>query len=353
MTEQIIPDYLSYATENHASDIFIIAGRPLSVKIDGKMSIFGERLMPDDTDRLIHQIYSMAGNRNIDPFLQTGDDDFSFSIPSLSRFRVNAYRQRGSLAAVIRVIAFDLPNPDILHIPEEVMSAADFTKGMVLVTGPAGSGKSTTMACIVDRINHSREGHIITLEDPLEYLHRHDKCIVSQREICTDTESYLVSLRATLRQSPDVILLGEMRDYETIQTAMTAAETGHLVLSSLHTTGAANTIGRIVDVFEPSQQRQVSIQLSMVLQAVISQQLVPDINGHNIPVFEVMRLNPAIRNMIRDNKVHQIDGVISSSAHEGMRAMDQSLLELYKQGRITRETALKYASNGDMLKRKL
>ena len=353
MTEQIIPDYLSYATENHASDIFIIAGRPLSVKIDGKMSIFGERLMPDDTDRLIHQIYSMAGNRNIDPFLQTGDDDFSFSIPGLSRFRVNAYRQRGSLAAVIRVIAFDLPNPDILHIPEEVMSAADFTKGMVLVTGPAGSGKSTTMACIVDRINHSREGHIITLEDPLEYLHRHDKCIVSQREICTDTESYLVSLRATLRQSPDVILLGEMRDYETIQTAMTAAETGHLVLSSRHTTGAANTIGRIVDVFEPSQQRQVSIQLSMVLQAVISQQLVPDINGHNIPVFEVMRLNPAIRNMIRDNKVHQIDGVISSSAHEGMRAMDQSLLELYKQGRITRETALKYASNGDMLKRKL
>ena len=353
MTEQIIPDYLSYATENHASDIFIIAGRPLSVKIDGKMSIFGERLMPDDTDRLIHQIYSMAGNRNIDPFLQTGDDDFSFSIPGLSRFRVNAYRQRGSLAAVIRVIAFDLPNPDILHIPEEVMSAADFTKGMVLVTGPAGSGKSTTMACIVDKINHSREGHIITLEDPLEYLHRHDKCIVSQREICTDTESYLVSLRATLRQSPDVILLGEMRDYETIQTAMTAAETGHLVLSSLHTTGAANTIGRIVDVFEPSQQRQVSIQLSMVLQAVISQQLVPDINGHNIPVFEVMRLNPAIRNMIRDNKVHQIDGVISSSAHEGMRAMDQSLLELYKQGRITRETPLKYASNGDMLKRKL
>lgn len=309
--------------------------------------------MPDDTDRLIHQIYSMAGNRNIDPFLQTGDDDFSFSIPGLSRFRVNAYRQRGSLAAVIRVIAFDLPNPDILHIPEEVMSAADFTKGMVLVTGPAGSGKSTTMACIVDRINHSREGHIITLEDPLEYLHRHDKCIVSQREICTDTESYLVSLRATLRQSPDVILLGEMRDYETIQTAMTAAETGHLILSSLHTTGAANTIGRIVDVFEPAQQRQISIQLSMVLQAVISQQLIPDVNGHTIPVFEVMRLNPAIRNMIRDNKVHQIDGVIASSAHEHMRSMDQSLLELYKQSKITKETALKFTSNADMLKRKL
>lgn len=184
-------------------------------------------------------------------------------------------------------------------------------------------------------------------------MHRHDKCIVSQREICTDTESYLVSLRATLRQSPDVILLGEMHDYETIQTAMTAAETGHLVLSSLHTTGAANTISRIVDVFEPTQQRQISIQLSMVLQAVISQQLIPDVNGHTIPVFEVMRLNPAIRNMIRDNKIHQIDGVIASSAHEHMCSMDQSLFELYRQRKITKETALKYASNEDMLKRKL
>ena len=353
MPEFIIPEYLSYATQNHASDIFIIAGRPLSVKIDGKLSQYGERLMPDDTAQLIRQIYEMANHRNMETFLQKGDDDFSFSIPGLSRFRVNTYRQRGSLAAVIRVIAFELPNPEVLHIPDEVMSVADFSKGMVLVTGPAGSGKSTTMACIVDRINHSREGHIITLEDPLEYLHRHDKCIVSQREICTDTESYLVSLRATLRQSPDVILLGEMRDYETIQTAMTAAETGHLILSSLHTTGAANTISRIVDVFEPSQQRQISIQLSMVLQAVISQQLVPDINGHTIPVFEVMRLNPAIRNMIRDNKIHQIDGVISSSASEHMLSMDQSLLELYRKKQITKETALKHASNADMLKRKL
>ena len=353
MTEQTTPEYLSYATTNHASDIFIIAGRPLSFKIDGKLTSHGERLIPDDTENLLRQIYQMANDRNFDHFLDTGDDDFSFSIPGLSRFRVNTYRQRGSLAAVIRVIAFELPDPDVLNIPEDVMSAADFSKGMVLVTGPAGSGKSTTLACIIDRINHSREGHIITLEDPLEYLHRHDKCIVSQREICTDTQSYLVSLRATLRQSPDVILLGEMRDYETIQTAMTAAETGHLVLSSLHTTGAANTIGRIVDVFEPAQQRQISIQLSMVLQAVISQQLVPDVNGHTIPVFEVMRLNPAIRNMIRDNKVHQIDGVIASSAHEHMRSMDQSLLELYKQKKITKETALKFASNADMLKRKL
>lgn len=353
MTENFVLDFLTAAAQQHASDIFIIAGLPLSSKINGQLTPVGERLMPEDTNNIIHQIYQLAGDRNIKPFLESGDDDFSFSIPGLSRFRVNTYRQRGSLAAVIRVIAFELPDPSQLNIPEEVMEAADFSKGMVLVTGPAGSGKSTTMACLVDRINNTREGHIITLEDPLEYLHRHKKCIISQREICTDTDSYLVSLRATLRQSPDVILLGEMRDYETIQTAMTAAETGHLVLSSLHTIGAANTIGRIMDVFEPNQQHQIAIQLSMVLQAVISQQLIPDVDGRTIPAFEVMRLTPAIRNMIRDNKVHQIDGVIYSSSQYQMRSMDQSLLELYRQKKITKETALTYATNAEMLKRKL
>ena len=308
--------------------------------------------MPEQTSEILEAIYQMANNRDISRLHNTGDDDFSFSIPGLSRFRINAYKQRGSLAAVIRVIAFQLPDPAELSIPEDVMSIANLTKGMVLVTGSAGSGKSTTMACLIDRINHSREGHIITLEDPLEYLHRHDRCIVSQREICTDTENYITSLRATLRQSPDVILLGEMRDHETIQTAMTAAETGHLLLSSLHTLGAANSLNRIIDVFEPSQQHQIIMQLSMVLQAVISQQLVPDVNGKNIPVFEIMRLTPAIRNMIRDNKIHQIDGVISSSPGQ-MRSMDQSLFELYKNGRITKETAINYAMNPEMLRRRL
>lgn len=344
--------FLSKAAEQHASDIFIIAGRPLSIKTDGHLSTYGDRLMPEQTSEILEAIYQMANNRDISRLLNTGDDDFSFSIPGLSRFRINAYKQRGSLAAVIRVIAFQLPDPAELSIPEDVMSIADLTKGMVLVTGSAGSGKSTTMACLIDRINHSREGHIITLEDPLEYLHRHDRCIVSQREICTDTENYITSLRATLRQSPDVILLGEMRDHETIQTAMTAAETGHLILSSLHTLGAANSLNRIIDVFEPSQQHQIIMQLSMVLQAVISQQLVPDVNGKNIPVFEIMRLTPAIRNMIRDNKIHQIDGVISSSPGQ-MRSMDQSLFELYKNGRITKETAINYAMNPEMLRRRL
>lgn len=351
--ETPIPDFLTEAANKRVSDIFIIAGRPLAEKIDGHLLSSGERLMPAETENLLRIIYKLAGNRDISRLLETGDDDFSFSILGVSRFRVNAYKQRGSLAAVIRVIAFKLPDPAELSIPEDVMSVSDYTRGMVLVTGSAGSGKSTTMACLIDRINHTREGHIITLEDPLEYLHRHDRCIVSQREICTDTESYLTSLRATLRQSPDVILLGEMRDYETIQTAMTAAETGHLVFSSLHTLGAANTIERIMDVFEPSQQRQIAIQLSMVLQAVISQQLIPDVDGRNIPVFEIMRLTPAIRNMIRDNKVHQIEGVISTSSQDQMRSMDQSLLELYKKGRITKDTAVSYAMNPDMLKRRL
>ena len=347
-----IPEFLAEAANRRVSDIFIIAGRPLAEKIDGHLLDRGDRLMPDQTENLLRTIYGLAENRDISRLMETGDDDFSLSIPGVSRFRVNAYKQRGSLAAVIRVIAFRLPDPAELSIPEDVMNISDYTRGMVLVTGSAGSGKSTTMACLIDRINHTREGHIITLEDPLEYLHRHDRCIVSQREICTDTESYLTSLRATLRQSPDVILLGEMRDHETIQTAMTAAETGHLVLSSLHTLGAANTIERIMDVFEPSQQHQIALQLSMVLQAVISQQLIPDVDGRNIPVFEIMRLTPAIRNMIRDNKVHQIEGVISTSGQEQMRSMDQSLLELYKKGRITRDTALKYALNADMLKRR-
>ncbi len=353
MTESLIPQFLSIAAQRHASDIFIIAGRPLSMKIQGKLENFGERLTPENTNELIRSIYQLACNRSFDNYLTTGDDDFSFSIPGLSRFRVNAYRQRGSLAAVIRVIAFYLPKPSEINIPDNVMETADFTKGMVLVTGPAGSGKSTTLACLVDRINQSREGHIITLEDPIEYLHRHNKCIVSQREIALDTSSYLISLRATLRQSPDVILLGEMRDHETIQTAMTAAETGHLILSSLHTIGAANTIERIMDVFPPNQQHQIAIQLSMVLQAVISQQLVPDVNGQKIPAFEVMYLTPAIRNMIRDNKIHQIDGVISSSSQKQMHSMDQSLLDLYQKGRITRETAIKYAANPEILQRRL
>lgn len=344
---------LQDATEAGASDIFIVAGLPLSYRVNGVLFHKGERLMPDSTEAFIRQIYELTHTHPIDDFLKNGDDDFSFAIRGLSRFRVSTYKQRGSLAAVIRVITFELPNPAELGIPDAVMGLSEYTKGMVLVTGPAGSGKSTTLACLVDRINSTKQDHIITLEDPLEYLHRHKESIVSQREISTDTENYLVALRAALRQSPDVILLGEMRDFETIQTAMTAAETGHLVLSSLHTIGAANTISRIIDVFDASQQRQIAVQLSMVLKAVVSQQLVPAKNGTLVPAFEIMVMTPAISNMIRDNKVHQIDGIIYTSAKEDMISMDNSLLELYRKDIITQETVLQYCTNPEMTRKKL
>ena len=349
-----VKQIMKKAIEHGASDIFIIAGRALTCKINGEMVITGqERMMPDETKEIISGIYELAGKRSMEKLIESGDDDFSFSLSGLSRFRVSTYKQRGSLAAVIRIIAFQLPNPEELGIPEEIIQLSDFNNGLVLVTGTAGSGKSTTLACMIDHINKTRADHIITLEDPLEFVHRHNKSIVSQREVNTDTESYITALRAALRQSPDVILLGEMRDYETINTVMTAAETGHLIFSTLHTMGAANTVDRIIDVFPPNQQRQITIQLAAVLQAIVSQQLVPDVDGKQIPVFEIMVLTPAIRNMIRENKVHQIDGIIYSSNNSQLMSTDACLLKYYKQGRITRETALAYATNPDMLGRKL
>ena len=316
-----IEEFLTLAAEKEASDLFIIAGLPLTMKTNGVMHrINEERMMPQDTEEMIREIYKMAADRNIDKLLKTGDDDFSFAIPGLSRFRVSAYKQRGSLAAVIRVIAFRLPDSKEIGIPDQVMRLSELNKGLVLVTGSAGSGKSTTLACMVEEINET---------------------------------NYVTSLRAALRQSPDVILLGEMRDYETIQVVMTAAETGHLVFSTLHTIGAANTIERIIDVFPPNQQRQITIQLASVLQAVISQQLIPSVDGTLIPVFEIMEVTPAIRNMIRENKVHQIDGLIYSSTGSGMMSMDQSLMQAYRDGKITKETAVLYALNAEMLSKRL
>ena len=345
---------LEQAIEEKASDVFIVSGLPVSFRKDGVIKrVNEERLLPPDTESLLTEIYQHAGERDLRILEEGGDDDFSFAIQGLSLFRVSAYKQRGALSAVIRIITFDLPDFKTLGIPEYIIHLGDTGKGMVLVTGPAGSGKSTTLACMIDQINRNQKKHIITLEDPLEYLHRHSSSIVSQREINVDTESYVTALRAALRQSPDVILLGEMRDYETINVAMTAAETGHLLLSTLHTIGAANTIDRIIDVFPASQQRQIAVQLSMTLNAVVSQQLVPTVDGGVAPALEIMTVTPAIRNMIRDNKVHQIDGMIYSSMKEDMISMDGSLLNLYKAGTISRDTAIKYASNPDMLGKKL
>ena len=348
-------DFLTQTIRMGASDLFIVAGRQLSCKKDGRIETIGEeRLMPADTAQLIRDIYSLADGRDLSRLQTRGDDDFSFAVSGLSRFRVSAYMQRGSMAAVIRIITFELPDPRALGIPEAVISLGSLPRGLVLVTGPAGSGKSTTLACIIDAINQTQEKHIITMEDPLEYLHRHKKSIVSQREISSDTESYVTALRASLRQSPDVILLGETRDFETISIAMTAAETGHLVLSTLHTPGAASTIDRIIDVFPPGQQRQIAVQLSTTLQAVVSQQLLQAADGSaRTAAFELMTMTPAIRNMIRENKIPQIDGMIYSASSDTMFSMDTSLAALCRSGRITREEALSHASNPEMLKKKL
>lgn len=347
-----IQTILQQAVSENASDVFIVAGLPVSFRKNGVINqINGERLLPPDTELLLKEIYKLADNRDITQFEDRGDDDFSFAIPGISRFRVCAYRQRSALSAVIRIITFHLPDPKELGIPEQIIRLGDTENGMVLITGPAGSGKSTTLACIIDQINKTRESHIITLEDPLEFLHRHDRSIVSQREINVDTENYVTALRAALRQSPDVILLGEMRDYDTINVAMTAAETGHLLLSTLHTIGATNTIDRIIDVFPANQQRQIAVQLATSLNAVVSQQLIPTLDDRMIPAFEIMTVTPAIRNMIRDNKVHQIDGLIQSSPN--MLSMDGSLQDLCKKGIISREAALTHASNPEMLAKKL
>ena len=348
-------ELLEKAVAQKASDIFIVTGLPASMRVNhALLRVDDQRLMPRDTEQLLREIYALA-ERPMDQLLQTGDDDFSFPIPGVSRFRASAYKQRGSLSIVIRLIATSLPDPSTIGIPESIISLGRFSKGLVLVTGPAGSGKSTTLACIIDHINRTQEKHIITLEDPLEFLHRHDRSIVSQREINTDTENYETALRAALRQSPDVILLGEMRDYETMQAAVTAAETGHLVFSTLHTTGSAKAVDRIIDVFPPNQQRQIADQLSLVLQAVVSQQLVPTIQGPLTPAFELMTATPDIRSMIRGKKIPQIDGRIYSSpaTSTDMFSMDASLLKLFNDGRITAGTALEYATVPRLLAPKL
>lgn len=343
--------YLKQAVEHQASDIFIVAGGAISEKTDGHIRTVGtNKLLPPETEQLVRDLYALAA-RPIDRFIATGDDDFSFSAPGLARFRVNAYRQRNSMSAVIRIVSFDVPNWENIHIIPQVMDIADITHGMILFTGTAGSGKSTTQACIIDRINKTRDCHIVTLEDPIEYLHRNHRSIVSQREIAIDTADYLSALRACLRQAPDVILLGEMRDAETIRTAITAAETGHTVIATMHTKGSVNAIDRVIDCFSSEHQSQIRFQLATVLRTVVSQQMLPDLSGNIIPAFEIMHVNNAIRGMIRDNKNYQIENTIAASKNEGMITMDSSILQLYQKGIISKETAINYAEHPELMKK--
>ena len=347
-----VEQLLMLAKEKKASDVHITVGLPPKVRINGELlNLDYPRLSPEDCQKLIEEIMD---DRQWEIFKEEGEADFSFSIPRVGRFRVNVYRQRGSVACSMRIVGTEIPKPEKLGLPRSVIDLYDKKRGLVLVTGPTGSGKSTTLASIIDKINDERNAHVITLEDPIEYLHSHRKAMINQREIGIDTANYAKALRAALREDPDVILVGEMRDLETISTAITAAETGHLVFSTLHTIGAAATIDRIIDVFPPHQQQQIRIQLAVVLEAVISQQLVPTLDKlGRVAAFEVMHANIAIKNLIREGKTHQIEGIMQTYKKDGMITMDDALFDLYIRGEISAESALSFSQDMAYLDKKI
>lgn len=336
---------LEAARSADASDVHITVAVPPMMRVNNElMPVPGEdKMLPADTQKLL---FSILDDTHMDALLENGEVDFSFGLQAIGRFRVNVYRQRGSYAAAVRIMSTSIPEPEALGLPASVIHLYTKQSGLVLVAGPTGSGKSTTLASIIQKINENRSCHIITLEDPIEYLYRHNKSLVDQREIGLDSRSFAAALRAALREDPDVILVGEMRDLETISTAITAAETGHLVFSTLHTFGAATTINRIVDVFPQGQKEQIRTQLSMVLESVISQRLIPRADGSGrVAVFEVMHCNTAIRALIRDDKTFQIPGQIQTGRQQGMITMDQALLEAAQKGIITSKDAVAYASD--------
>ena len=337
--------FLALAIEMGASDIHISVGAPPVVRLHDRIRPLEDqpRLMPDDTRRLL---FSIIDEDHMDALTENGETDLSYGIPELGRFRVNVYRQRGSLAAAIRIMQTSVPAPEKLGIPQTITDLYKKKSGLVLVTGPTGSGKSTTLASLIQKINLNRCCHVLTLEDPIEYLYRHNCSLVDQREIGLDSKSFASALRAALREDPDVILVGEMRDLETIATAITAAETGHLVFSSLHTNDAASTINRIIDVFPENQKQQIRTQLSMVMESVISQRLLPRADGKGrTACFEIMHCTPAIRSLIRDDKIHQIQSFIETGSKAGMITMDEALFQAVSEGRITRATACEYAQD--------
>jgi twitching motility protein PilT len=325
--------------EKGASDLHITAGSPPQIRLDGRMMPMNHPpLAPAETKQLI---YSVLTDTQKQRFEEESELDLSFGLKGISRFRANVFMQRGAVAAAIRVIPFQILTFEQLGLPSVITELVKKPRGLILVTGPTGSGKSTTLAAMIDKINTERPEHIITIEDPIEYLHPHKKCVVNQREVNADTKSFKAALKYILRQDPDVVLVGEMRDLETIEAALTIAETGHLTLATLHTNSCAQTMNRIIDVFPAHQQPQVRAQLSFVLEGVLSQQLLPKLNGGRVLALEIMVPNPAIRNLIREDKVHQIYSAMQTGQNKyGMQTMNQSLYELYVKRLISLEEAM-------------
>ncbi|MDO4555006.1 MAG: type IV pilus twitching motility protein PilT [Lachnospiraceae bacterium] len=340
----LLDDILTEAVRKKASDVHFSVGEPPIYRIDGELIVQKlDKLSPPDVEKLILPI---VDERHKEELEKEGETDFAYSISGVGRFRVNVFKQRGTLACVMRILPFGIPEAETLGLTKEIINITSKKRGLFLVTGITGSGKSTTLASLIHVINQKYKQHIITLEDPIEYLHRHGRSIVNQREIGSDAQSYSHALRAALRQDPDVILVGEMRDLETISTAITAAETGHLVLSTLHTVGAANTVDRIIDVFPERQQQQIRIQLSTVLEGVVSQQLIPRASGKGrVAALEIMFATSAIRNQIREGKTYQIPSTIQTSRKLGMQTMDDAIYDLYMNNLILAEDAVAFSQD--------
>jgi twitching motility protein PilT len=339
-----IDELLTRCYETGSSDLHLAVGKPPCVRLDGKILELAEyeAFQPMHTQRMIYDILS---DEQIQRFENDLELDFAYTAQHVARFRVNAYRDRGNVAAAMRVIPSKIPTPEELNLPPVISELANRPRGLMLVTGPTGSGKSTTLAAIINKINENHDGHILTVEDPIEFVHEHKRCVVNQREVGTDTRSFNNALRAALREDPDVILVGEMRDNETIHLAVTAAETGHLVFGTLHTNSAAESVDRMVGVFPADQQDQIRTQLSNSLVAIVSQQLMSAVDGGRVAAIEIMIANSAIRNLIRENKAHQMRSIIQTQTGIGMQTMDQALRDLYLTGKITYEDAMARSHN--------
>ena len=348
----VFSDLLAYAVKKDASDIHLTVGSPPACRVDGRIEFFGDRnLRPKDTIRFLDEILN---EHQKEKFMRSGDADVALSMEGLGRFRVNVLRQRGSVGIVMRHVRGKIMSFEKLNLPPALDKIVTAQRGLVLVTGTTGSGKSTTLASIIDRINETRSDHIITLEDPVEFLHTNKKSIVTQREIAIDTKNFDVALRAALREDPDVILIGEMRDAETFAAAASAAETGHLVFSTLHTTNAMLTIERILDMFPPTQHDQIRSQMSMQLKACIAQRLLPSKDGKGrVAAIEIMFNTPAIAQLIRDNNIKSIGNAIAAGAEEGMQSFNVSLVKLTNDKKVKVEDAMKASDNADELKMNL